>query len=38
VAQLDADGDEFEALVRVADARMYRAKAAGRARVCSSDS
>ena len=34
VAVLDADGDEFEALVRVADARMYRAKAAGRARVC----
>jgi diguanylate cyclase (GGDEF)-like protein len=34
VAILDADGDEFEALVRVADARMYRAKAAGRARVC----
>ena len=37
VAVLDADGDEFEALVRVADARMYRAKAAGRARVCRSD-
>ena len=37
VALLDTDGDEFEALVRVADARMYRAKAAGRARVCSSD-
>ena len=37
VAVLDADGDEFEALVRVADARMYRAKAAGRARVCWSD-
>jgi two-component system cell cycle response regulator len=38
VAVLDADGDEFEALVRVADARMYRAKAAGRARVCRGDS
>ncbi len=38
VAVLDADGDEFEALVRVADARMYRAKAAGRARVCWTDS
>jgi diguanylate cyclase (GGDEF)-like protein len=37
VATLDADGDDFEALVRVADARMYRAKAAGRARVCFSD-
>ena len=38
VAVLDADGDEFEALVRVADARMYRAKAAGRARICRTDS
>jgi diguanylate cyclase (GGDEF)-like protein len=37
VAVLDADGDDFEALVRVADARMYRAKAAGRARVCRTD-
>ena len=35
VALLDADGADFEALVRVADLRMYRAKAAGRARVCS---
>ena len=33
VAILDVDGADFEALVRVADARMYRAKAAGRARV-----
>ena len=38
VAVLDADGDEFEALVRVADSRMYRAKAAGRARICRGDS
>jgi two-component system, cell cycle response regulator len=37
VAVLDADGADFEALVRVADARMYRAKAAGRARVCRGD-
>ena len=37
VAVLDADGADFESLVRVADARMYRAKAAGRARVCRSD-
>ena len=37
VAWLGADGDDFESLVRVADARMYRAKAAGRARVCCSD-
>jgi diguanylate cyclase (GGDEF)-like protein len=37
VALLDADGADFESLVRVADARMYRAKAAGRARVCRSD-
>ncbi len=34
VAVLGADGADFESLVRVADARMYRAKAAGRARVC----
>ncbi len=33
VAVLHVDGADFEALVRVADARMYRAKAAGRARV-----
>jgi diguanylate cyclase (GGDEF)-like protein len=37
VAVLDVDGPDFESLVRVADARMYRAKAAGRARVCRSD-
>ena len=36
VAVLDVDGTDFESLVRVADARMYRAKAAGRARVCRS--
>ncbi len=34
VAMLEVDGSDFEALVRVADARMYRAKAAGRARIC----
>ena len=38
VAVLDVDGTDFESLVRVADARMYRAKAAGRARICVSDS
>jgi diguanylate cyclase (GGDEF)-like protein len=38
VAWLDVDGLDFESLVRVADARMYRAKAAGRARVCRTDS
>ena len=37
VAVLDVDGADFESLVRVADARMYRAKAAGRARICRSD-
>ena len=37
VAMLDADGADFESLVRVADTRMYRAKAAGRARVCFRD-
>ena len=37
VAVLDADGADFESLVRVADTRMYRAKAAGRARVCFCD-
>ena len=37
LAWLDVDGADFESLVRVADARMYRAKAAGRARVCRSD-
>jgi two-component system cell cycle response regulator len=36
VAVLDVDGADFESLVRVADARMYRAKEAGRARVCRS--
>jgi two-component system cell cycle response regulator len=34
VAQMGADGHDFEALVRVADERMYRAKATGRARIC----
>ena len=34
VAMLGVDGADFEALVRVADARMYRAKADGRAQVC----
>ena len=38
IAILDTDGADFESLVRVADARMYRAKAAGRARVCRTDS
>jgi len=38
VAVLDADGADFEALVRTADARMYRAKAGGRARVCFAES
>ena len=37
VAWLDADGANLESLVRVADMRMYRAKAAGRARICLSD-
>ena len=37
VAWLGADGDDFESLVRVADARMYAAKAAGRARIRASD-
>jgi diguanylate cyclase (GGDEF)-like protein len=37
IALLDVDGEDFESLVRVADARMYRAKAAGRARICQSD-
>jgi diguanylate cyclase (GGDEF)-like protein len=37
VAVLDTDGEDFESLVRKADTRMYRAKAAGRARVCMSD-
>jgi diguanylate cyclase (GGDEF)-like protein len=37
VAWLDVDGPDFESLVRVADARMYRAKATGRARICRSD-
>ena len=34
VAVHEVDGVDFESLVRVADERMYRAKAAGRARVC----
>jgi diguanylate cyclase (GGDEF)-like protein len=34
VAVLGPDGVDFESLVRVADERMYRAKATGRARVC----
>ncbi len=38
IAVLDVDGGDFESLVRAADARMYRAKAAGRARVCGADS
>lgn len=33
IARLGEDGEQLDALVRVADARMYRAKAAGRARV-----
>lgn len=33
VAVQDVDGADLEALVRVADARMYRAKAEGRARM-----
>jgi len=37
IALLDVDGADFESLVRVADARMYRAKAAGRARICRAD-
>jgi diguanylate cyclase (GGDEF)-like protein len=37
VAMLDVDGADFESLVRVADTRMYRAKATGRARICVSD-
>jgi len=37
VAVLDVDGHDFESLVRVADARMYRAKADGRARIRTSD-
>lgn len=34
VAFLGRDASSFEALVRVADARLYRAKEAGRARAC----
>jgi len=37
IAWLGADGTDFESLVRVADLRMYRAKAAGRARICDAD-
>jgi diguanylate cyclase (GGDEF)-like protein len=34
VALLGEDADDVESLVKIADQRMYRAKAAGRARVC----
>jgi len=34
VAVLAEDADEFEALVKIADQRMYRAKSTGRARIC----
>jgi len=37
IAELGVDGADFESLVRVADSRMYRAKSAGRARVCRTD-
>jgi diguanylate cyclase (GGDEF)-like protein len=37
VAVLGEDADDFEALAKVADQRMYRAKATGRARVCGRD-
>jgi len=37
IAVLDVDGADFESLVRVADARMYAAKAAGRARICAGE-
>ena len=37
VAVLDVDGSDFESLARVADLRMYRAKAAGRAQICRTD-
>jgi len=37
VAWLGTDGDDFESLARVADLRMYRAKGAGRARICNAD-
>jgi two-component system cell cycle response regulator len=37
IAVLDVDGDDFESLTRVADGRMYRAKALGRARICWAD-
>lgn len=37
VAWLEADGADFETLVRVADLRMYRAKSMGRARICHAD-
>ncbi len=33
IAVLDQDADDFEALVKIADQRMYQAKEAGRARV-----
>jgi len=34
VAVLAEDADDFEALAKIADQRMYRAKSTGRARVC----
>jgi PleD family two-component response regulator len=37
VSVLGEDADDFEALAKIADQRMYRAKATGRARVCGRD-